>query len=201
MLIVLSITFYFSYNISGCLCLTGPLQYWWLKDYIYSSCYYHHQIGSIHLSHCYHIFFRGSVPGMFVTSCFVTYCIYIPGKPGICLYYYCAVYDECNSRIGFGLQIVLFFLYITPSHYHHSCNRWISSTCQQVINICRNVGTVCHCVSLVRKSMPCMLMLWHIWAQEKDAPLQDWSIHSAIQPFIGWLIVSNILILLIFGNV
>ena len=23
---------------------------------IYSSCYYHHQIGSIHLSHCYHIF-------------------------------------------------------------------------------------------------------------------------------------------------
>ena len=26
------------------------------KDNIYSSCYYHHQIGSIHLSHCYHIF-------------------------------------------------------------------------------------------------------------------------------------------------
>ena len=24
--------------------------------YIYSSCYYHHQIGSIHLSHCFHIF-------------------------------------------------------------------------------------------------------------------------------------------------
>ena len=28
----------------------------WLKGYIYSSCYCHHQIGSIHLSHCYHIF-------------------------------------------------------------------------------------------------------------------------------------------------
>ena len=28
----------------------------WLKGYIYSSCYYHHQIGSIHLSHFYHIF-------------------------------------------------------------------------------------------------------------------------------------------------
>ena len=39
----------------------------WLKGYIYSSCYYHHQIGSIHLSHCYHIF-RGCVPEMFVTS-------------------------------------------------------------------------------------------------------------------------------------
>ena len=28
----------------------------WLKGYIYSSCYYHHKIGSIHLSHCFHIF-------------------------------------------------------------------------------------------------------------------------------------------------
>ena len=27
-----------------------------MKGYIYSSCYYHHQIGSIHLSHWYHIF-------------------------------------------------------------------------------------------------------------------------------------------------
>ena len=29
---------------------------WWLKGYIFSSCCYHHQIGSIHLSRCYHIF-------------------------------------------------------------------------------------------------------------------------------------------------
>ena len=35
---------------------TGPFQYRWLKGNIYISCYYHHQIGSIHLSHCYHIF-------------------------------------------------------------------------------------------------------------------------------------------------
>ena len=38
------------------MCSTGPFQYMWLKGYIYSSCYHHHQIGSIHLSHCYHIF-------------------------------------------------------------------------------------------------------------------------------------------------
>ena len=56
MLLVLSITFYFQYNIWGCMCYNGPFQYRWLKRYIYSSCYYHHQIGSIHLSHCYHIF-------------------------------------------------------------------------------------------------------------------------------------------------
>ena len=54
--LVLSITCYFHYNIWGCRCSTGPFQYRWLKGYIYSSCYYHHQIGSIHLSHCYHIF-------------------------------------------------------------------------------------------------------------------------------------------------
>ena len=56
MLLVLSITFYFHYNIWVCLCSTGPFQYRWLKRYVYSSCYYHHQIGSIHLSYCYHIF-------------------------------------------------------------------------------------------------------------------------------------------------
>ena len=38
------------------MCSTGPFQYRWLKGYIYSSCYYHYQIRSIHLSHFYHIF-------------------------------------------------------------------------------------------------------------------------------------------------
>ena len=38
------------------MCSTGPFEYRWLKGYIYSSCYHHHQIGSIHLSHCFHIF-------------------------------------------------------------------------------------------------------------------------------------------------
>ena len=74
----------------------------WLKGYIYSSCYYHNQIGSIHLSHYYHIF-RGCVPEMFVTSYSVTYCIYVPGKPGICFHYYCAVYDECKYSDTFWL--------------------------------------------------------------------------------------------------
>ena len=56
MLLVLLIIFYFHYNIWGCVCSTDPFKYRWLKGYIYSSCYCHHQIGSIHLSHCFHIF-------------------------------------------------------------------------------------------------------------------------------------------------
>ena len=56
MLLVLSIILYFHCNIWICMCSTGQFQYMGLKGYIYSSCYYHHQIGSIHLSHCCHIF-------------------------------------------------------------------------------------------------------------------------------------------------
>ena len=41
----------------GCMCSTGSFSIGDWKDISYSSsCYYHHQIGSIHLSHCYHIF-------------------------------------------------------------------------------------------------------------------------------------------------
>ena len=56
MLVVLSITFFFHYNIWGCMCSSDRFHYRWFKRYIYSSCYYHNKIGSIHLSHCYHIF-------------------------------------------------------------------------------------------------------------------------------------------------
>ena len=55
MLLVLSITFHFHVYIWGCMCSTGPFQFRWLRGYIHSSCYYHHQIGSINLTH-YHIF-------------------------------------------------------------------------------------------------------------------------------------------------
>ena len=51
--LVLSITFG---NIWGYMCWTGPFEFRWLKGYIYNPSYYHHQIGSIPLSHCCHIF-------------------------------------------------------------------------------------------------------------------------------------------------
>ena len=56
MLLVLSITFHCHFNIWSCMCSTGPFQFRSLKGYIHSSCYYHHQIESINLTHCYHIF-------------------------------------------------------------------------------------------------------------------------------------------------
>ena len=38
------------------MCWTGPFEFRLLKRYIHNPYYYHHQIGSIHLSHCCHIF-------------------------------------------------------------------------------------------------------------------------------------------------
>ena len=49
------------------------------------------------------ILFRGCVPAMFVTSYSVIYCISIPGKPGICFHYYCAIHDECKYSDTFWL--------------------------------------------------------------------------------------------------
>ena len=83
---------------------TGPFQYRWLKGYIYSSFYYHHQIGSIHLSHCYHIF-----PWLCAWDvCYIifTYCHLLHirfGKTGNCFHYYFAVYDECKYSDTFWL--------------------------------------------------------------------------------------------------
>ena len=96
------------------MCSTGPFQFRWLKD-IHSSCYYHHQIGSINHTHSYHIC-RGCLPEMFVTSYSVTYCIHIPGRPGFCFHYYRAVYDECKYLDTFWLaDRVLLFVHYTIS--------------------------------------------------------------------------------------
>ena len=100
------------------MCSTGPFQYRWLKRYVYSSCYYHHQIGSIHLSHCYHIF-RGCVSEVFVTSYSVTYCIYIPGNREFVFVIIVQFMMSANSQIRFDLKIVFVYLYIVPSYYHH----------------------------------------------------------------------------------
>ena len=53
---------------------------------------------------------------MFVTSCFVTHYIYIPGKPAICFHYYNAVYDECKYSDMFWLaDRVRLFVHYTIS--------------------------------------------------------------------------------------
>ena len=55
-MLVLLITFYCRYLIWGCMYSTSPFQFRWFKGYICSSCYYHHQIRNINVTHYNHIF-------------------------------------------------------------------------------------------------------------------------------------------------
>ena len=122
MLLVLSITFYFHYNIWGCMCSTGPFQYRWLKGNIYSSCYYHHQIGSIHLSHRYHIFSVVVCPRCLLHH-ILSLIVYTFRENREFIFIIIVQFMmSANSRIRFGLQIVLVCLYSTPSHYQHCAN-------------------------------------------------------------------------------
>ena len=123
MLLFSPITFYCQYNISGCVCSTGPFQFSWLKGYIYSSCDYDNQIGSINLSHCYHIFLRLCA----WDACYIIFCHLLhihSGKAGIFIFIIIAQFMmSANSRKRFGLQIVFVcLLYSTLSHCHHCAN-------------------------------------------------------------------------------
>ena len=78
------------------MCWTGPFEFRWLKEYIHNPSYYHPQIGSIHLSHCCHIF-----PWLCVwDGCTIIFChllhIYIPGTLGPRFHYWCSLYGICN---------------------------------------------------------------------------------------------------------
>ena len=111
MLLVISIIFYFHYNIWGCLCSTGPFQYMWLKRYVYSSCYYHHQIGSIHLSHCYHIF-----PWLCVWDvCYIIVLLIAYTFRENREFVFIIIVQfmmSANSQMHFDLKIVFVYLYI-----------------------------------------------------------------------------------------
>ena len=104
------------------MCSTGPFQYRWLKGYIYSSCYYHHQIGSIHLPHCYHIFSWLCAWDV----CHIIFCHLLhirSGKKREFVFIFIVQFMmSANSRVRFGLQIVFACLYSSPSHYHHCAN-------------------------------------------------------------------------------
>ena len=119
MLLVLSITFYFHHNIWGCVCSTGPFQYRWLKGSICSSSYYHHEMGSIHLSHCYHIFLWLCVLRYLSHHILLLTAHTFQENWELVFINFVQFMMSANSRIHFGLKIVFVSLYITPSHYHH----------------------------------------------------------------------------------
>ena len=103
---------------------TGPFKLTWLKGYIYNPSYYHNQIGSIHLSHCCHIF-RGCVSEMVVLPYSVIYYIYISREHWDLVSIICVHSIDvqsmvfANDRMHYGLQVVFVCLQIAPYHYHN----------------------------------------------------------------------------------
>ena len=102
------------------MCSTGPFQHRWLKVYIYSSCYYHHQIGSIHLSHCY--IFRGCVSKCLLHHIMLLTAYTFRENREFVFIIIVQLIMSANGWIRFGLKIVFIYLYITPSHYHPCAN-------------------------------------------------------------------------------
>ena len=131
-----------------------PILIRWLKGYIYSSCYYHHQIGRIHLSHCFHIF-----PWLCAWDvCYIILChlLYIhSGKKREFVFINIVQFMMSGkSGIRFGLQIVFVCLYITPSHYHH-VQTWSEGIelIKCLSDIIRRVCKIKHILSAIHYTM------------------------------------------------
>ena len=83
------------------------------------SCYNHHQIGSVHLSHCYHIFFRGCVSEILLHYILLLIAYLVRENRDFVFIIIVQFMMRANGRIRFELKIVFVYLYITSSHYHH----------------------------------------------------------------------------------
>ena len=96
---------------------TDPFQFRWLKACIYSSCYYHHQIGSVNLTNFYHIV-------VVCLRCLLHHILSLIAYTfrenwNFVFIIIVQFMMSSNRRMRFGLQIVFVCLYITSSHYHH----------------------------------------------------------------------------------
>ena len=94
----------------------------WLKGFIYSSCYYHHQIGSIHISHCYHIFSLVVCLRCLLHHILLLIAYTFRENREFVFIIIVQFMMSTSNRIRFVLKIVFVCLYITPSHYHHCAN-------------------------------------------------------------------------------
>ena len=121
MLLILSITFHCHYYIWDCMC-TGPFQFRWLKGCIHSSCYYHNQIGSINLTHCYHMFSVVVCLRSLLHHILSLIAYTFQENRDFVFIIVMQFMISANSRTRFGLQVVFVCLYITTAHYHLCAN-------------------------------------------------------------------------------
>ena len=87
------------------------------RIYIYSSCYYHHQIGSTNLSNCYHIFRWLCAWNVCFILSLIAYTFLENRDFGSIIIVQFMM--SANCRMRFGFQIVFVCVYITLRHYHY----------------------------------------------------------------------------------
>ena len=155
------------------MCWTGPFEFRWLKKYIHNPSYYHHQIGSIHLSHCCHIF-----PWLCVwDGCTIIFChllhIY-PGNTGtlfpllmFSLWYlqmigYIVACRSCSFVCRLHhLIIIIMQTYLKALNYQNACQVYDAECVSKIKTILSIifVFTIWGCVS---SAYP--ILLW--WSRE-----------------------------------
>ena len=118
------------------------------------------------------IFFRDCVPEMFVTSYYVTYCIYVPGKPEICFHYHWTYkmpvrYILSSVRVRLSTFSPLSIVQYVGLHVFSPVSLVMIETIYilcLIIIIKSEVWTITHCLGLGHETMvsaACLSILLH----------------------------------------
>ena len=144
MLLVLSITFYFHYNIWGCMCSTGD----WMDISIA------HAViiikSEVSTPPTVTIFIRSCLPEMFIILSLIAY-TFRENREFVFIIIV-QFMKSANSRIRLGLRVVFVCLYNTPFHHHHCAN---SSADIELIKCLSD--TFFQCVSMIKHILSVIL--------------------------------------------
>ena len=169
------------------MCSFVPIQFRWLKGHIYCSCYYHNHIGSIHLSHCYHIFLwlcAGDV-------CYILFChlLHIHSrKTGILFSLLLrSLWWVKNSGIRFGLQITFVFVHYTISL---SCCANVSEDIE--LKKCMSDIFCVECVSKIEHILSVIhyIIYGTVCFQFTHSPCDEWE-NICIHIYISFVLSSS----------
>ena len=114
MFLVLSVTFFIFFAVCGVVSVNWPFKFRWSRGYICNSFYHNHQIGSINLLHCCHIFpWLCAWDGFTITCCRFHICL-------SCFLSLCSLLMCTNDQVHRvnGAIVVLISLHVTLTRYH-----------------------------------------------------------------------------------
>ena len=171
MLLVLSITFYFFITIYGVVCVQlAHFSSRWLKGYIYSSCYYHHQIGSIHLSQC---------------------CLIFPWSCAwdVCYMIFCHLLHKRSGKTGNLFSLLLFSLWWVQIFGYVLACRSYSCVCtvhDLIIILCANLSEGIELIKCLIYFVECVSKIRYIISVIQSPLYNMWGCMFSVYPFLMW---------------